>query len=707
LRLGDNDGSILVDIDALGVVAIGNREVPVRYVSLSAFPLASLLTAAALAGPPQQGRAPVEGGSLFYQVTGQGEAVVLIHGGMLDHRAWQPQVDALARRYRVVTYDVAGHGQSPAPDRPWRYVDQLLALLGHLGIERATLVGHSLGARIAVDFAIAHPERVERLVLIGPGLSGFPFTGRDWSEAAAVQAAARRAGDADRAADYFMRSWVAGPHRTPAQVDPTVWKTLQEIARPNALSTAWGGELEPPAVGRLAEVRAPTLILEGELDCEDIHLIGRLLERRVAGARRVVLPGVAHMPGMEAPLEVNRLILDFLRAPAVAPAAAPGKPAEQAFVEVPGGRLWAERQGAAEAEAVLLVHDGIVHSALWDDVAPLLATQYSVIRFDRRGFGRSDPPGAPYSELDDVEAVLRHFGVTKVNLVGSSAGAALCIDYALAHPGQVLSLTLVGPVVSGLALNQHLFDRGRRLTAEIWKDRARFRQYWTTTDPFYLAPESTEARARVAALLAASPQNLELTGTRPVVDPPPALPRLHEIRVPVLIVVGEHDIPDVHAHAGVIELSVADARRIVVPHAGHAVPLEQPEQVTLQLLEQFQDRAFLTVLSNQGAESAAELLRSARRADPAAVLVSEEALNRRGYERLQAGRTAEAVAILRLGVEAFPASPNAHDSLGEALLANGERAAAAAEYRRALEIDPAIPSARKALSELEAKPARE
>jgi tetratricopeptide (TPR) repeat protein len=176
--------------------------------------------------------------------------------------------------------------------------------------------------------------------------------------------------------------------------------------------------------------------------------------------------------------------------------------------------------------------------------------------------------------------------------------------------------------------------------------------------------------------------------------------------VPTLIVVGEHDIADVHAHAGAIQVGVPDARRIVVPASGHGVPVERPEPLSLQVLEHLQNRGFLTVLSNQGADAAAGLLRSARRANPAAVLVSEEELNQRGYERLQAGDKAGAVAILRLGVEAFPASANTHDSLGEALLASGEREAATAAYRRALEIDPESPSARGALSALEAPPAQ-
>ena len=273
------------------------------------------LAVPALAEPPVQGFATVDGGTLFYEVQGAGPAVVLIHGGMLDHRAWDPQIAPLVRGHRVVRYDVAGHGQSPVPDAPWRTYEHLRTLLAHLGVERAALVGHSMGARIAIDLAIAHPELVDALVLIGPGMSGFPFSGRDFLASAQVMSAARAASDAPRAADYFMCSWVAGPHRTPAQVDPAVWAKAHLMALPNALHAIDGPAFDPPAVGRLAEVRAPTLVIEGALDCEDIHLVGRLIERRVAGARRVVIPGVAHLVGMEAPAEVNRLILGFLDDP--------------------------------------------------------------------------------------------------------------------------------------------------------------------------------------------------------------------------------------------------------------------------------------------------------------------------------------------------------------------------------------------------------
>jgi len=617
---------------------------------------------------------------------------------MLDHRAWDKQVDALAREFTVIRYDVSGHGQSTASEKPWKTYEQLHELLKYLGVGHAALIGHSMGARIAIDAAIAYPELVDELILVGPGMSGFPFTGRDWHQNAGTERAVRRAGDSGRAVDYFMRSWVAGPHRTPSQVDPEVWSKVREMA---SGATGWGpaSELDPPAVGRLGEIHAPTLVIEGELDCEDIHHIGRWVEREVAGSRRVVMPGVAHLPSMESPEKFNQLVLEFLRAPHVAQTAQGAAPIQETFVDVPGGRLWADRRG--EGEAVLLVHDGILHSVIWDDLAPALATQYSVIRFDRRGYGRSEQATTRYSDIEDISAVLAHFKVDKVNLVGSSAGSALCIDYALAHPEQVISLTLIGPVVDGMAVTPHLTNRGGRLTAAMWRDATVFRTYWTTTDPFYLAPESTAARERVAAILEKFPQNLDFSGQALLDSPPPALPRLGQIRVPTLIVVGEFDIPDVHAHAGALQVGVPHARRIVIPHSGHAVPVERPDALDTEVLTHLQNRAFLTVLDNEGADAAAELLRKARAANPGAVLVAEQELNRRGYNLLQRQQLDDAIAVFRLAVLAFPASVNTHDSLGEALLQRGDREGALESYRKALEIDPASPSAKAAVTKIE------
>jgi pimeloyl-ACP methyl ester carboxylesterase len=668
--------------------------------TLLSLPLVSTVSGA---GSPNTGFVPVPGGNLFYEEQGAGPAVILIHGGMLDHRMWNPQVEVLAEDYRVIRYDVACHGQSSKPEADWRNFEHLEALMDALEVESASLVGLSLGGRIAIDFAIAFPERVRALVLVGPGMSGFPFTGRDWSGSLGERFRARSAGDAERIADLFMRSWLAGPHRTPSQVDPAVWARVREMAVPNALDMAEGSELEPTAVGRLGEIRAPVLIIEGELDCEDIHLIADLIERRIAGTRRVVIPGVAHMPTLERPSEVNLLLLDFLGRPPAARASDPVLFAGSEMVAVEGGQLWVERAG--EGDPVVLIHDGVVHAVGWDDVLPELASQFQIIRYDRRGYGRSTAPAASFSHLADLEAVLEHVGVERVHLIGSSAGGGLAIDFALAHPEQVASLTLVGAVVSGFPYTGHMRSRGGRLTAAVYADPAEARRYWTTVDPYLMAPESQAVRERVAAILEAFPHNLGPGTGRLAVAPPPALPRLDSIRVPTLVLVGEHDIPDVHAHAGAIAAGIPHARRDLIAGCGHLPYLEQPRAFVDKVVPFLQSAPFLAVLDQQGAAAATELLRAARATDRATILFSENELNTQGYELLFAGSVSDAIDLFRLNVEAFSASANTHDSLGEALLAAGDREGAVTSYRKALEIDPATASARAALRDLGALPA--
>lgn len=113
---------------------------------------------------------------LYYETRGAGPAVVLIHGGQMDLRIWDEQVQPFARELRVIRYDIRGFGRSAAPSRPYSNTDDLAGLLRELGVEKAAFVGSSLGGAIATDFAIVHPELVEALVLSGPGLGGFNFT---------------------------------------------------------------------------------------------------------------------------------------------------------------------------------------------------------------------------------------------------------------------------------------------------------------------------------------------------------------------------------------------------------------------------------------------------------------------------------------------------------------------------------------------------
>ncbi len=262
---------------------------------------------------------------LHYEETGQGEPVVLIQGANLPMRMWDAQVQFLDTEFQVVRYDVRGFGGSgPRDTVPYQSHADLRALLDHLGIERAHLVGLSLGGRIAVDFALVYPERVQSLVLADPGLSGYMW------DAAAMQAwsgpivDAIRKGDSLRAADLWLKSGFMAP----AMENPELAPRLTQLARANARVYEHADlemPLSPPAVDRLSEIRAPMSLLLGERDVQDEHRIVERLYGEVHNSERVVFPGVGHVTNLEAPQEFNRAVLMFLRKHSIGTHAATSK----------------------------------------------------------------------------------------------------------------------------------------------------------------------------------------------------------------------------------------------------------------------------------------------------------------------------------------------------------------------------------------------
>jgi pimeloyl-ACP methyl ester carboxylesterase len=264
--------------------------------------------------------AGVNGRELYYDLTGGGTAVVLIHSAIADSTLWDAQVAALRERFRVLRYDVAGFGHSRLEPGPISHVRDLEALLAHAGIEHAALVGNSMGARIALEYALVHPEVVQALVLLAGGLPD-----HDWSEE--MQRADEReerlfeAGDFEAAAESQVRFWVDGPGRGPDAVDPAVReRSRAAILRSYELYTeaSTDGEpgpaewLDPPASDRLGEIAVPTLVVVGDRDASDLLAIADRLEAEIPGARKAVVPDAAHLLPLEKPAELNRLLLEFL-----------------------------------------------------------------------------------------------------------------------------------------------------------------------------------------------------------------------------------------------------------------------------------------------------------------------------------------------------------------------------------------------------------
>jgi 3-oxoadipate enol-lactonase len=260
-------------------------------------------------------------------------------------------------------------------------------------------------------------------------------------------------------------------------------------------------------------------------------------------------------------------------------------PSGGAFVKVDGSSLYYEECGTG-ADAVLLIHDGVVHSAVWDDVWPAFCRRFHTIRYDRRGYGRSSATTTWYSETDDVAAILQRTHVTRATIVGSSHGGEISINFVLAHPDVVKRLILVGAVVGGFPYTEHFVARVTGILAPLRKGDVTGALTSMANDRWVIAPGNDAARKKLLDLLRASPQ--DLTHADQILPPKPALPRLGEIRLPTLILVGAEDIPDVHAHAGAIEAGIPRARRIVIPGTGHLMYLEKPD-VFVQAVMTFLD----------------------------------------------------------------------------------------------------------------------
>jgi pimeloyl-ACP methyl ester carboxylesterase len=247
-------------------------------------------------------------------------------------------------------------------------------------------------------------------------------------------------------------------------------------------------------------------------------------------------------------------------------------------------KLYYQECNTGASHPIVLVHDGVVNSAVWDDVWPDFCRTFHTIRYDRRGYGRSPAATTWYSETDDLLWVLRQVHVTHAAIVGSSHGGELSINFTLAHPEIVEQLVLIGPVVSGMPFTAHFLDRAAsQVEAKMTKGDVRGAIAEWSQDRYLTAPGSAAARKRLFDLLTASPQDMK--GDEFVLPSKPALPRLGEIHVPTLLLVGDADIPDVHAHAGAIEAGIPRARRIVISGVGHIMYLEKPAEVSRLIID--------------------------------------------------------------------------------------------------------------------------
>ncbi len=261
------------------------------------------------------GYAPAQGAELYYESDGSGRAVVFIHAGVADSRMWDPQFELFAHRFRAIRYDHRGFGKSKPGEGPWMLHDDLHAVLAFLGVERAVLIGCSMGGTAAIDFALAHPEMVSALVLSGSGLSGWTWSAeitRHVSEVYRLVAA----GDLEGACELDARLWIDGPSRKEPAIDAGYRARARQLhadnaLRPHHMTNRWR-EPNPPSNGRLKEIKVPAIVLVGDSDAPDLLRIADHLAAQIAGADLITIENAAHLPSLERPETFNQVVLDFL-----------------------------------------------------------------------------------------------------------------------------------------------------------------------------------------------------------------------------------------------------------------------------------------------------------------------------------------------------------------------------------------------------------
>jgi pimeloyl-ACP methyl ester carboxylesterase len=246
----------------------------------------------------------VNGARLWYDEVGEGPAVLLLHGGLGDSGLWEPVAPLLAERFRTIRTDLRFFGRSVGPAVSWSWQEDAIGVLDALGVERAALVGLSLGGKLALDIALAYPDRLWAVVGVAPGLGGHDGAAYTEEHEARFEAAEDK-GEAMMAIDFEVWAPLGADERI-----RQLWR-----ATPDANPLPDGVEpLDPegaPAKERLGELAVPTLVVTARHDPAGFREIGPLVAGAAPNARHIELDS-DHYVTLREPELVAKTLLDFL-----------------------------------------------------------------------------------------------------------------------------------------------------------------------------------------------------------------------------------------------------------------------------------------------------------------------------------------------------------------------------------------------------------
>jgi len=259
--------------------------------------------------PRVKGTARVNGAALYYEIFGRGPTLVFLHAGLADSRMWDREVEYFSGKYSVLRFDARGYGKSDVPVEPYTPVDDLHGLLGFLGIERACVIGLSMGGTVAIDFAAAYPEAISCLVVVA-GTPGW----QSYSDALVHRVGTILEMGQQKGQSAVVDGWLNDPMLAAAKAKPRIAKQLKTFLTQNARGFLSTPLMRPPNIDtpNLRNLKVPTLVVVGNRDDPEIVERSRTMTREIPGARQAVINGAGHIVNLEKPQEFDRILAQFI-----------------------------------------------------------------------------------------------------------------------------------------------------------------------------------------------------------------------------------------------------------------------------------------------------------------------------------------------------------------------------------------------------------
>lgn len=244
---------------------------------------------------------------------GNGEAILFIHAGIADKRMWQEQINLLSNQYYIINMDLPGFGKSELLGTEINYTDIVKEVIDFYHLSSVTIIAASFGAKVAIDFCLIHPEKIKRMILVSPAISGW----EDSLEIQEYEQMEENTSHLQKLVELNYDFWIKRNRQSKA-IKPEVKKMMYTMLLDNfAIDTQNVEEISviPNSMKQLEKIQHSVLIINGEEDVGDFLTIGKLIHEKLFNSKLVVISKATHLPNIEYPELFNQYMTNFLKEP--------------------------------------------------------------------------------------------------------------------------------------------------------------------------------------------------------------------------------------------------------------------------------------------------------------------------------------------------------------------------------------------------------